>query len=257
MCYQSPSILSQNNSCNFNLTKKNYKKWRHVSGRPVLPTLCMPTTVTRQLKRIQQGGRLLNRDRRRRRRRTTTTRTRTRTRTRIRTRTRKRRRTRRRRRRRMLNCTGWLHKADKWNMNPAQAEAVRNSTGEIEVVVIWRCIMCCDWPNSVEEKGRGSLTENSRVRWNRCKVEMLLPVWKTGVNTVWLEMLVLCSFGERRVNEYGAMVECYWQGKTEVLGEKHYTTWVVCGWMSMEQWWNDTDRGKLKYWERNIIQRGW
>jgi len=27
--------------------------------------------------------------------------------------------------------------------------------------------------------------------------------------------------------------------------------------MSMEQWWNDTDRGKLKYWEQNIIQRGW
>jgi len=27
--------------------------------------------------------------------------------------------------------------------------------------------------------------------------------------------------------------------------------------MSMEQWWNDTDRGKLKYWEEKIIQRGW
>jgi len=27
--------------------------------------------------------------------------------------------------------------------------------------------------------------------------------------------------------------------------------------MSMEQRWNDTDRGKLKYWEKNIIQRGW
>jgi hypothetical protein len=27
--------------------------------------------------------------------------------------------------------------------------------------------------------------------------------------------------------------------------------------MSVEQWWNDTDRGKLKYWEINIIQRGW
>ena len=30
--------------------------------------------------------------------------------------------------------------------------------------------------------------------------------------------------------------------ETEVLGEKHYTAWVVDGWMSMEQWWNDTDR---------------
>jgi len=27
--------------------------------------------------------------------------------------------------------------------------------------------------------------------------------------------------------------------------------------MSMEQWWNDTDRGKLKFLEKNIIQRGW
>ena len=61
----------------------------------------------------------------------------------------------------------------------------------------------------------------------------------------------------RMTNEYGAMVERYWQGKTEVLGEKHYTAWVVDEWMSMEQWWNDTDRGKLKYWEENIIQRGW
>ena len=43
-------------------------------------------------------------------------------------------------------------------------------------------------------------------------------------------------------------------GETEVLGEKHYTVWVVDGWMCMEQWWNGTDRGKLKCWERNIIQ---
>jgi len=27
--------------------------------------------------------------------------------------------------------------------------------------------------------------------------------------------------------------------------------------MSMEQWWNDTDRGKLKYWEKNIVELGW
>ena len=27
--------------------------------------------------------------------------------------------------------------------------------------------------------------------------------------------------------------------------------------MSMEQWWNDTDSGKLKDLEKNIIQRGW
>ena len=43
-------------------------------------------------------------------------------------------------------------------------------------------------------------------------------------------------------------------GKTEVLGEKHYTAWVVDWWMSMEQWWNDTDRGKLKFRDENISQ---
>jgi hypothetical protein len=32
-------------------------------------------------------------------------------------------------------------------------------------------------------------------------------------------------------------------GETGVLGEKHYTVSVVDGGMSMEEWWNDTDRG--------------
>ena len=134
--------------------------------------------------------------------------------------------------------------------------------------------------------------------------------WSAGRKTLY-------SAGGRWMNEYGGMLEWYWQGKTEVLGEKHYTAWVVDGWMSMEQWWNgtdrgtevlgekhytawvvmdgwvwssggivltgetevlgekhytvrvvdgwmsmeqwwnDTDRGKLKYWEKNIIQCGW
>ena len=46
-------------------------------------------------------------------------------------------------------------------------------------------------------------------------------------------------------------------GETEVLGEKHYIVWVVGECMGMGQWWNGTDRVKLKYWERNIMQRGW
>jgi len=44
-------------------------------------------------------------------------------------------------------------------------------------------------------------------------------------------------------------------GETEVLGEKHYTALVVYEWMSMEHWWNDTDIGKQKYWEKNIKER--
>ena len=60
--------------------------------------------------------------------------------------------------------------------------------------------------------------------------------WSTGRKTLYI-------VGGSWMNEYGAMEEWYWQGKTEVLGEKHYTAWVVDEWMSMEQWWNDTDRG--------------
>jgi len=32
--------------------------------------------------------------------------------------------------------------------------------------------------------------------------------------------------GDRRMNAYGAMVERYGQGKTEVLGEKYFRVWV-------------------------------
>ena len=45
------------------------------------------------------------------------------------------------------------------------------------------------------------------------------------------------------MNLYGALVEWYWQGKTEVLEEKHYIVWVVVEWMGMEHWWNGADRG--------------
>ena len=70
--------------------------------------------------------------------------------------------------------------------------------------------------------------------------------WSTGRETLY-------SVGGRWMNGYGALVEWYWQGKTEVLGEKHYIAWMVGEWMGMEHWWNGSDRGKLKYWERNII----
>jgi hypothetical protein len=39
-------------------------------------------------------------------------------------------------------------------------------------------------------------------------------------------------------------------GENEVLGEKHYTASVVDGRMNMAHWWDDTDRGKRKYWEK-------
>jgi hypothetical protein len=45
--------------------------------------------------------------------------------------------------------------------------------------------------------------------------------------------------------------------KTDVLGEKYFRAWVVDSRMCVEQRWNDTDRGKLKYLEKNIIECGW
>jgi len=86
-------------------------------------------------------------------------------------------------------------------------------------------------------------------------------VWSNGVMILIGENWItgrkkLYSVSGRWMNEYGALVEWYWQRNTEVLGEKYYTAWVVDKWMSLEQWCNDTDRGNLKYWEKNIIQRG-
>jgi len=58
--------------------------------------------------------------------------------------------------------------------------------------------------------------------------------WSTGRETLY-------SVGGRWMNGYGALVEWYWQGRTEVPGEKH-TAWAVGEWMGMEHWWNGTDR---------------
>ena len=83
--------------------------------------------------------------------------------------------------------------------------------------------------------------------WSNGGMVLIGENWSAGRRTLY-------SVGGRWMDECGAMVEWYWQRKPEVLGDKHYTVWVVGGWMSVEQWWNDTDRGKLKYWEKNISQ---
>ena len=71
--------------------------------------------------------------------------------------------------------------------------------------------------------------------WSNGGMILTGETWSTGRKTLYI-------VGGRWMNGYGAMVEWYWKGKTEVLGEKHYTLCVVDGWMGMEQWWNDTDR---------------
>ena len=45
-------------------------------------------------------------------------------------------------------------------------------------------------------------------------------------------------------------------GETEVLGEKHYTAWVVDEWMSIQNWWNDTDRGNWSTGRKTLYSVG-
>ena len=44
--------------------------------------------------------------------------------------------------------------------------------------------------------------------------------------------------------------------ETELLGGKHYTAWVVDEWMSMEHWWNDTDRGNWSTGRKTLYSVG-
>jgi len=65
--------------------------------------------------------------------------------------------------------------------------------------------------------------------WSNGRMVLTGENWSSGRKTLY-------SMGGRWIDEYGAMAEWYWKGKNEVLGEKHYTAWVVDGWMSVEQW---------------------
>jgi hypothetical protein len=47
------------------------------------------------------------------------------------------------------------------------------------------------------------------------------------------------------------------RGKTDFLREKYYSVLVVDGWTSMEQWSYDTYGGNLNYWEKKIIELEW
>jgi hypothetical protein len=74
-------------------------------------------------------------------------------------------------------------------------------------------------------------------------------VWKVPRLRPFVQVRATCRW--RWVWSVGGIILT---GETEVLGENHYTALVVDGWMSMENWWNDTDRGKLKFSEKNLPQ---
>ena len=86
--------------------------------------------------------------------------------------------------------------------------------------------------------------------------------WKTSIlkvlsysrNSLFYIFCIVIVVQQKWVWGNGGMILT---GETEVLGEKYYTAWVVGGWMGIDQWWNGTDRGRLWYWEKNILQLGW
>ena len=93
-------------------------------------------------------------------------------------------------------------------------------------------------------------TVNTTAAVTGCGCSSAQCQWLHALFNDAVSLLRYFVFGGERVSNNGGMILT---GETEVLGEKLYTVWVVDGWISMEQWWNDTDRGKLKYWEKNII----
>jgi hypothetical protein len=69
---------------------------------------------------------------------------------------------------------------------------------------------------------QGSYNRGNMNKWVWSNGGMMLTGenWSTGRGTFY-------SVCGRWMSEYGALVEWYWQGKTEVLGEEHYTACVV------------------------------
>ena len=75
--------------------------------------------------------------------------------------------------------------------------------------------------------------------------------WSTGRK-------ILHSVGGRWMNEYGALVEWYWQAKLKYWEKKHYTASVVDEWMGMDHWWNDTDSGNWSTGRKTLYSvSGW
>jgi len=78
------------------------------------------------------------------------------------------------------------------------------------------------WQRKTEVLGEKHYTvwvKMNKLIWSNDGMILTGENWSTGRKTLY-------RVGGRWMNEYGAMVEWYWQRKTEVLGEKHYTVWV-------------------------------
>jgi len=77
--------------------------------------------------------------------------------------------------------------------------------------------------------------------------------WNDTERGIWISgTKIVHSEGGWWMNVYGTMVEWHWQGKSEVLGEKLFTAWVVGEWMGMEHLWNNSVRGNLKCWDKVV-----
>jgi len=102
----------------------------------------------------------------------------------------------------------------------------------------------CQWSCKSWQELAGS----SFVNW------ILLP-------KIWSKSLFLLKPEEDTVKALGCVMLPSIKRNIALFEGSHAL--AACSWdkssfkMSMEQCWNDADRGKLKYWEKNIIQCGW
>ena len=116
--------------------------------------------------------------------------------------------------------------------------------------------------------------------WSKGGKILIGEIWRTGKKNFWMwavggwmsreqgwyvsDKWKLKSCEKNIVEYVRNMVEWVWSNgwmimtdETEVLWKKNYSALVVVGWMSMEHWWKDTDRGKLKYMEKDVNECRW
>jgi len=109
---------------------------------------------------------------------------------------------------------GWMSVEQRWNETDGKIEAMEEKSYKTYVVDGLMSMQQC---------------------WNDTDIGKLNYLEKT-----------LQSMGGRWLNECGAMVEWYWQGKFEVHREKYFWVRVACRWMGTEKWRIVTDRGNVK-----------
>ena len=110
-----------------------------------------------------------------------------------------------------------------------------------------------NWQGKIEELGAKNYTYCLVDKWmcmDQDYIDREMGNWSIGRKQFYI-------LGGKWMNVYGAVLMILRGENWSREGEKHYTVWVVSELMSMQQWWNNTDKGKLIYWEKCILKFGW